>query len=158
MKVVYKKIEELIEYKNNPRVNKDAVQYVANSIKQFGFSVPILIDKNNVIIAGHTRKLAAKQLNMKQVPCVVKDELTDEQVKALRIADNKVQEFSYWNDDLLVDELDSLLKIDMSLFGFSDDWEDDEFDYSQFFEEQEDSKEKESKLIVCPHCGKPIDN
>lgn len=86
-KIIEKKIEEVVPYENNPRNNDKAVKFVANSIKQFGFKVPIIIDKNGVIVAGHTRLKAAKKLGMKMVPCIVADDLTPEQVKAFRLAD-----------------------------------------------------------------------
>ena len=92
MNIVNFKIEDLIPYENNPRINDDAVEYVKNSIKEFGFKVPIVIDKNNVIVAGHTRYKACKELGIKEIPCIVADDLTDEQVKAFRLADNKVSE------------------------------------------------------------------
>lgn len=112
------KIEKLIPYESNPRKNDDAVKYVASSIQEFGFKVPIVVDKNNVIVAGHTRYKAAKELGMESVPCIVTDDLTEEQIKAFRLADNKVGELAEWDFDLLSDELDGILDIDMSEFGF----------------------------------------
>ena len=116
------KIEELKPYENNPRHNDAAVGPVANSIKEFGFKVPIIIDKNNVIIAGHTRLKAAKLLGLETVPCVLADDLTEEQAKAFRLADNKVSEFAEWDFDELEKELSELdameLDFDMSDFGF----------------------------------------
>lgn len=110
--------DSLIPYKRNPRDNREAVKYVANSIQQFGFKVPIVIDKNNVIVAGHTRLEAAKSLGLKEVPCVVADDLTDEQVKAFRLADNKVSEIATWDEGLLELELFDIKSLDMSDFGF----------------------------------------
>lgn len=110
-------IDDLTPYENNPRKNDDAVKYVAESIKQFGFKVPIIVDKNNVIVAGHTRHKAAKELGMKTVPCIIADDLTDEQIKAFRIADNKVAEFAEWDFDLLNGELEDIGDIDMADFG-----------------------------------------
>lgn len=118
MQIIKKNINELIPYGNNPRHNDDAVEYVANSIEQFGFKVPIIIDKDNVIVAGHTRLKAAKKLGMEYVPCILADDLSDEQIRAFRLADNKVQEFSTWDNDLLQIELDNLLDIDMEKLGF----------------------------------------
>ena len=92
---------------------------MANSIKEFGFKVPIVIDKNNIIVCGHTRYKAAKKLGLDVVPCVVADDLTDEQIKAYRLADNKVGEDSLWDTDLLNGELDDILNIDMTDFGFA---------------------------------------
>lgn len=118
MEIVLKKINELKPYKNNPRNNKDAIEYVANSIKEFGFKVPIVIDKNNEIIAGHTRLEASKKLKLEEVPCIVADDLTEEQVRAFRLADNKVSEVAEWDFDLLEQELAEIQDIDMSMFDF----------------------------------------
>ena len=126
MEIVNKKIDEIKPYEKNPRKNDEVVKYVANSIKEFGFKVPIVIDKNNVIVAGHTRYKASKVLGLKEVPCIVADDLSDEQVKAFRLADNKVGELAEWDFDLLDDELEGLLDIDMSEFGFDLDIEDEE--------------------------------
>ncbi|WP_277301187.1 ParB N-terminal domain-containing protein [Veillonella montpellierensis] len=125
MKVVQISTDALIPYDNNPRNNTEAVAYVANSIKEFGFKVPIVVDSNNIVICGHTRLLAAKQLNMKEVPCIIADDLTDEQIKAFRLADNKVGEIATWYDELLEMELGNIVDIDMSDFGFIDDVEEE---------------------------------
>lgn len=115
------KIEELHEYENNPRHNENAVDAVAASIKNFGFKVPIVIDKDNVIIAGHTRLKAARKLGMNTVPCIVADDLTPDQVKAFRLADNKVGELAEWDENLLNEELKQLQGvIEMDSFGFDD--------------------------------------
>lgn len=119
--IIYKSLEELHPYANNPRFNDDAVEYVAKSIKEFGFQNPIIIDKNNVIVAGHTRYKASMELGLKEVPCIVADDLTEEQIKAFRLADNKVSEQASWNYDLLNLELDDILDIDMEDFGFNFD-------------------------------------
>ena len=118
MEIINKKIEELKPYENNPRRNDEAVKYVAESIKEFGFKVPIVVDKNNVIVAGHTRYKASKKLGLKEVPCIVADDLTDEQIKAFRLADNKVSEYAEWDIDILNKELMSFETIDMTEFGF----------------------------------------
>lgn len=119
VEIVMMSTNSLVPYENNPRSNENAVQYVANSIEQFGFKVPIVVDKNNVIIAGHTRYLAAKKLGMSAVPVIVANDLTEEQVKAFRVADNKTAEQSDWNMLKLSKEI---LDIDLDLtgFGFSD--------------------------------------
>lgn len=119
MQIVYKKIDEVIPYENNPRKNDEAVDYVAKSIKEFGFKVPIIIDKNNVIVTGHTRLKAAKKLKLEEVPVIMADDLTEEQIKAFRLADNKVSEFAEWDNKLLDEELDDILNLDMEEFGFS---------------------------------------
>lgn len=113
-----KKIKDLIPYEKNPRKNDEAVEYVANSIREFGFKVPLVVDSNNVIVCGHTRYKAAKKLKIDAVPCVVADDLTDEQIKAFRLADNKVSERSEWDFDLLNEELDGIFDIDMEDFDF----------------------------------------
>jgi len=118
MQIIYKKIDEVIPYENNPRKNDEAVDYVAKSIQEFGFKVPIIIDKDNVIVTGHTRLKAAKKLNMTEVPVIMADDLTEEQIKAFRLADNKVAEFAEWDEDLLKMELDDI-DIDMEDFGFN---------------------------------------
>ena len=119
MQIVNKNIDELKEYENNPRNNDNAVDYVANSIKEFGFKVPIVIDKNNIIVAGHTRYKASKKLGITEVPCIVADDLSDEQIKAFRLVDNKSNEFATWNMELLNLELESFTDFDMELFDFN---------------------------------------
>lgn len=131
--IIEKKIEELIPYENNPRINDESVEYVANSIKEFGFKVPIVIDSNNVIIAGHTRLKASKKLGLESVPCIIADDLTDEQVRAFRLADNKASELSTWDMEKLNLELDTLYEINMQDFGFID-----LTDYSNSSEDKEE--------------------
>lgn len=128
MNIIEMNVEELIPYENNPRKNDDAVEKVALSISAFGFKVPIVIDQNNVIVTGHTRLKAAKKLGITKVPCIKADDLTDEQIKAFRLADNKVAEFSQWDEEKLMKELEELGEIDMSLYGFDfpDDNDEDE--------------------------------
>lgn len=118
LKIVNKNIKDLIPYEKNPRKNDKAVEYVANSISQFGFKVPIVIDKNNVIVAGHTRYKASQELGLTEVPCIVADDLNEEQINAFRLADNKVSEKASWDFKLLDEELDNILDFDMSDFGF----------------------------------------
>ena len=118
MKIIEKNIKELIPYEKNPRKNDKSVDKVAQSIDQFGFRVPVVIDKYNVIVCGHTRYKAAKKLHLASVPCVVADDLTDEQIKAYRLADNKVGEDSEWDMNLLHVELADIIDIDMTDFGF----------------------------------------
>ena len=112
------KITDLKPYDNNPRDNENAVQYVMESINQFGFKVPIVIDKNNVIVCGHTRYKASKRLKLKEIPCIRADDLTEEQIRAFRVADNKVSEFAQWDFGKLEEELQEIT-IDMSSFGFN---------------------------------------
>lgn len=117
LKIVYKKIDDLTPYENNPRLNDGAVDAVAKSIEEFGFKVPIVIDKDGVIVAGHTRLKAAKQLQIDEVPCIIADDLSDEELKAFRLADNKVSEFAEWDFAKLDAELTDI-DFDMSDFGF----------------------------------------
>ena len=115
--IIYKKIDELKPYKNNPRKNDKAVKAVADSIKEFGFKVPIILDSNMEIIAGHTRLKAAKRLKYKEVPCIIADDLTPDQVRAFRLVDNKVGELAEWDIDLLNIEL-SEIELDLTPFEF----------------------------------------
>ena len=118
MKVIEVDVNKLMPYTNNPRKNDRAVDPVANSIREFGFKVPLVIDNKNNVVCGHTRLKAAKKLGMKAVPCIIADDLTEEQITAFRLADNKVGELAEWDFDLLGDELDGIFDIDMSEFGF----------------------------------------
>lgn len=120
MQIEQKNINDIKPYERNPRINDNAVEAVAESIKEFGFKVPIVIDKDNVIVTGHTRLLSAKLLGLMEVPCIVALELTPEQIKAYRIADNKTAELAEWDLDLLPLELMDLQDngYDLSLLGF----------------------------------------
>ena len=146
MEIIEKKIDELKEYDNNPRYNDNAINAVAESIKQFGFKVPIIIDKNGIIVAGHTRRKAAKKLGLDVVPCIVADDLTEEQVKAFRLADNKVSEFATWDFEKLEQELYELSEMDMSAFGF-------EIDVEEFDESDLDDDTKKENVIVSVNCN-----
>lgn len=119
--IVYLQTEDIHPYLKNPRQNEKAVPYVANSIREFGFKVPIVVDESHTVICGHTRLAAAKSLGLEEVPCIIATDLTQEQVQAFRLADNKVAEIAEWDEELLQDELDDLSDIfDMSDFGFFD--------------------------------------
>ncbi len=160
LKIEYKDINELIPYINNPRINDEAVDVVAASIKEFGFKNPILIDKENVIIAGHTRLKAARKLGLKEVPVIRVEDLTENQIKAFRIADNKTAEFAEWDMELLEIELEELEDM---FTGFSEEEKEvifnvSDVDIDSFFEDVEETtketnKEKEEEEIQCPHCG-----
>lgn len=119
MEIKQIRLEHLKEYENNPRQNDEAVDKVAESIKKFGFKVPIIVDSDLEIIAGHTRKKAALKLGLDEAPVIVADDLNDEQIKAFRLADNKVAEFSEWDMELLMSELEEI-EIDMENFGFDE--------------------------------------
>lgn len=126
--VIYKNITELKPYKKNAKKHpKEQVEQIANSIKEFGFTQPVLIDKNSCVVAGHGRVLGAKKAGLKQVPTICLDDLTPEQIKAYRLADNKLNE-SGWDEKLVSEEISELLKfdIDMEVFGFSMDVLEDE--------------------------------
>ena len=118
MNIIEKNLNEIKPYEKNPRKNDNAVEYVANSIKEFGFKVPIVIDKDGVIVAGHTRYKASKKLGLEKVPCIIADDLTPEQIKAYRLADKKVGESAKWDEGLLGAELSEILNINMELFDF----------------------------------------
>lgn len=152
MKIVEKKLSELQPYENNPRRNENAVPYVAESIKRYGFKVPIVIDKNGVIVAGHTRYMASKELGLDKIPCIVADDLTDEEIKEFRLVDNKVAEFAGWDFELLEEEL-SDIEFGEFDFGFP---EPSEIDIDDLFIEHEEEP-KEPKTVTCPNCGEVIE-
>lgn len=135
---------KLVPYENNPRLNAAAVDYVANSIQQLGFGAPILVDKDMVIIAGHTRRLAAMKLGLKEVPVVVMNSITPDQARAMRLADNKSGEQSGWDLDALDIELDALDGIfDMEDFGFLDQ-------KYEMFDAETEEEEDEGIPVVRP--------
>ena len=141
MKVLYADPLDLIPYENNPRINDYAVKKVLESIKEYGFTNPILVDKALVIIAGHTRREAAILAGLERVPYIIEDDLTPEQVKAYRIADNKLAELSTWDEEALKAELFELQELDypLEIMGFT------EMDLKDLFEEKEDTKAKKAK-------------
>ncbi len=127
MNIIYKKLDEIRPYEKNPRKNDEAVDLVMKSIDEFGFKVPLVIDKDGIIVTGHTRYKAAQKLRLEKVPCIIADDLTDKQIKAFRLADNKVSEVSKWDEKLLKEELDDLSDwFDMEDYGFKYDWDEDE--------------------------------
>ena len=150
MNIINLKVDKLIPYINNPRDNTNAIDKVASSIKEFGFKVPIVIDKNNVVVTGHTRLLASKKLGLEEVPCIVADDLTEAQIKAFRIADNKVSEYAEWDEELLKIELEQLedLNFDLELTGFEIDELEDfiEEDFESEYNEEDDIIEVPPKV------------
>lgn len=147
VKIVYRQVDDLKEYENNPRHNDGAVEAVANSIEAFGFKVPIVVDANDVIVAGHTRLKAARRLGLEQVPCIVADDLTEEQVRAFRLADNKTAELSEWDYEELNKQIDVLRKvIDMTAFGF--------YDEPEAPAAKTDDADEHPGEIKCPRCGR----
>ena len=155
MEIILKPISELRAYENNPRLNDRAVEPVAKSIEEFGFKVPILLDKDNVIIAGHTRLKAAEKLGMTEVPCIMCSDLNPEQVRAFRLADNKVAEFADWDLEKLQIELGDI-DMDMEEFGF---FELPEIDIDDYLKDKQDKpvEDEEPERIQCPHCGEWFD-
>lgn len=145
------KVNKLIPYENNPRINDGAVPALVESIRQLGFNVPLVIDKNNVVVCGHTRLKAALELGMESVPCLRADDLTEEQIKAFRLADNKTAELSTWNFEKLYGELEAL-KVSVPDF---------DYDLLRFSNIRfEDPKKTEGETpsgadhkLICPRCG-----
>ena len=159
MNIIEKNIDELSLYEHNPRQNDNAVDYVANSIKAFGFKVPCLISGTGEVICGHTRIKAAIKLGMTAVPCIIADDLTEEQIRAFRLVDNQTAAIADWDMDMLEEELNKLADFDMDDFGFD-----------LLFGDDEDVSEKPQKLnqggeidtdeyaddkfeCTCPKCG-----
>jgi ParB/RepB/Spo0J family partition protein len=143
MNIIEIGIEEIKPYENNPRINSGAVYAVANSIKEFGFLNPIIIDRNNEIIAGHTRYAAARLLELEKIPAVRVEDLTEDQVRAFRLVDNKTAELSGWDWEKLDKELLKIENVDIESMGFSLNTED--LDIDSLFEEK--------KKYKCPCCG-----
>lgn len=146
MNIVEKNIDEIIPYINNPRVNDNAVDKVAASIKAFGFKVPCVISSDNVIVTGHTRIKAAKKLGMETVPCIIADDLTDDQIKAFRLVDNKVAEFSEWDFEKLEIEFEGLADFDLEDFGFQVDFDEKDEDTEIIEDEVPEEVETRCKL------------
>lgn len=144
LNIVYRQIKDLKHYKKNAKKHsKEQVEQIANSIKEFGFTQPVIVDKNNEVVAGHGRILGAKKAGLKSVPTVCLEDLTEEQIKAYRLVDNKLNE-SEWDFSLLDEELGILSDdIDMELFGFDEDEvEQEEIEKVEF------EKRKLCKVIV----------
>lgn len=153
IQIVYKRICDIRPYERNPRNNDKAVKSVSESIRQFGFLVPIVLDHNCIIVCGHTRYMAAIDLGLQEVPCVMADTLNEEQIKAFRLVDNKVGELSTWDISLLGEELQSIADIsdiDMSVFGF------EPIEQVEALDLDDDSQRGETKSVTkctCPKCG-----
>lgn len=144
VKVVTRRLEELKPYGNNPRQNDNAVSAVAESIKEFGWQQPIVVDENDIILVGHTRFKAAKRLGLKTAPVIVAKGLTEEEARAYRLADNRLAELAQWDFEKLGEELDNLDNFDFGSFGFDfsfmeyDDKLDDHL--AEYFEEEDDEE------------------
>ena len=162
----YLNVSDLIPYENNPRNNDEAVDYVAKSIEEFGFKVPIVVDKNNIVVAGHTRLKASKKLGLEKVPVIIANDLSDEKIKAFRVADNKVAEIAVWKEEELHQELTELeeMLFDMTEFGFDsigelneEDVEEDDF---EIVEPKEPKAKKGEIYKLGEHrlmCGDSVD-
>jgi len=151
MQITYYDIDKLKPYKNNPRVNEQSIKTVAESIKQFGFKVPVIIDKDFNVITGHTRLKASELLNIEKIPCIMANDLTEEQVKAFRLADNKVSEIAEWDFEKLDAELSELTTEEMELLGFIKNEE--IINWSEIDDlDEENYDEPEHKAFECPLC------
>ena len=148
LNIVYRNIKDLKPYKKNAKKHpKEQVERIANSIKEFGFTQPVIIDSNNCVVAGHGRILGAKKAGLKQVPTVMLEDLTEEQIKAYRLVDNKLNE-SDWDFSLLDEELENLTEdIDMELFGFDTDMSNEELEEAM---KEVRFKTKEKHLVIVP--------
>lgn len=152
IKLVRKKVNDLLPYENNPRHNDNAVDPVSESIVKYGYKVPIIIDNEGTVVTGHTRLKALQKLGIEEVDVILADDLNEEQVREFRLVDNKVSEFAKW-DDIKVEEEMAKLENSLEEFGFislSD------VDYDSFFEDVEQT-EKKKKTMVCPHCGEEFE-
>lgn len=157
MNIIDKNIEELTLYENNPRQNDNAVDYVANSIEEFGFKIPCLITKDGEVICGHTRIKAALKLGMSKIPCIVADDLTDEQVKAFRLVDNQTASIAEWDFEALENELNSITSFNMDDFGFDLLFKDGDKERKQKLEQGSEidiNDYADDKFeCTCPKCG-----
>jgi len=153
MKIVNLKIDQIKPYEKNPRINSEAIGVVARSIQEFGFQQPLVLDKNHIIVVGHTRLLAAKSLGLKEVPCNIAEDLTEEEIKAYRILDNRSHDHSTWDKSLLLNELQSVFwdnnNFDLDFFSFETSF----FDSTLKQKNSEDDKpKKKNKLLLKVEC------
>lgn len=166
VKVIAMAVKDLVPYANNPRNNEQAVDTVAKSIKEFGFTNPIVVDSDNIVINGHTRLLAAEKLGLEKVPVIRKEDLTPEQVKAFRLVDNKTSELSGWDFEKLDTEIAELQAMDFDMSEFKFDMPASE-GYGDFFEDSPAKEQSQDEAdedittdaasedeVICPHCGK----
>ena len=158
MKIKNIEIEKVIPYENNPRINQDAVNVVKDSLSKFGFKQPIVIDKNNEIIVGHTRYYAARELNIELVPCLIANDLSEAEIKAYRIMDNKSSEYARWNFGLLtqeMQEIEEISNLDLKYTGFSDREIENMIGNIEVNLEDEENVSRMDELnqIECPSCG-----
>lgn len=150
MNIVELPLADIHPYERNPRAIEQGVPLVLESIREFGFRNPIIVDKAHTIIAGHTRYAAAQELGMERIPCIVSD-MSEEKARAFRIADNKTSEFATWDFEKLEAELAKVEDIDMEAqFGFLGS---DSLEKSELFGDKKEPKETEPEYVACPHCG-----
>jgi len=147
MKIENWNIDKVKPYDKNPRNNDGAVEATANSIREFGWQQPIVVDTDGVIIVGHTRLKAAKKLKLDQVPVTVAENLKDEQVKAYRLADNKTGELAEWESKMLNEELGEILNIDMEQFGFEPE-KDEEIEEEPEIEFSQELNEENNYIVL----------
>ena len=156
MKITYVKTDDNVikEYENNPRINNKAIDAVAHSIEKYGFKQPIVLSKDGTIVVGHTRYLAAKQLELDKVPVIYSD-LTEEQERAYRIADNKTNQFSAWDYMLLEEEFNelNLLNYEPSDLGFTKMELENMFLEKNIDNDFEEISETLKTKNKCPSCG-----
>ena len=156
LEIIMRNVDDIIPYENNPRDNDNSVDAVVESIKNFGFLVPVVIDKDNVLVAGHTRIKALKKMGIKTVPCILADKLTEDQIKAYRLADNMTSMNSKWNGKLVRLEMKNLPEFDFTKFGMPEKFmdfkdrikvEEDDFDEGQFIVDEPHSKQGDLYLL-----------
>lgn len=153
LKIVHKRLDELKPYDNNPRINDNAVDAVVKSINEVGFRVPLIITADSVIITGHTRYKAAEKLKLNKIPCIIADDLTDEQVRIFRIIDNKTSELSEWDFEKLKQELYEL-DFDFEAFGFDNLLEEIKEELQNTSQELSvDDYSDDEFECTCPRCG-----
>lgn len=154
VQIIYRRVDDLKPYENNPRRNEAAVEPVVESIRACGFLVPIVIDKNDVIVAGHTRLKAAKQLGIEEVPCIEANYLDTEQVTAFRLIDNRTAEFSTWDIAKEAEELAKIVDFDLTVFKFPDlNLDDLQVSDEDFLKDTEIIRDRSPKPVRCPECG-----
>lgn len=148
--IVYKKVNELKLNVKNPRKNDNAVDAVAKSIEEFGFKNPLIIDKNNVVWCGNTRLKASKKLGLDEVPCIVVEDLTEEEIRKYALLDNKTNEIAEWDFELLQDEL---LELDLSDFGLDWNLPNSDIDWANVDDlSNETYQEPQHNMLECPFC------
>ncbi len=152
MQITELNLSDIKPFEKNPRKNDEAVKYVSESIKQFGFKVPIVVDDNYEIITGHTRLEASKLLGLKKVPIIKTNDLNKQQIKAFRLADNKVSELAEWDIEKLEEELKNIKNINVELLGFINNEEEINWDDIEDLNE-EIYEEPEHKMMECPYCN-----